>query len=304
MQPEQLRRSARTFLLLAALCAPPALLALLPVALSASQSHPDIGDLRRNTVRFDELGRLVAYPGKEEVACPAQTGRTAVLLVAGQSNAANHAERRYASRYGKQVVGLFGNHCTLAQSPLLGSSGEWGEIWTPLADRLIASGAWDQVVIVPAAVGGSSADLWVRGGRLHPVLMDAVAGAHESRYTITHVLWYQGESDYFAQTPASTYQAELTDIFDSMRSADVHAPVYVAVATRCNAIAPDWSRDNPIAHVQRTFAQIDPSVHTGFDADTLIAVSDRYDNCHLGSTGVEKAAASWAKILHPQHAGR
>lgn len=303
MLPERLKRPARTALLLAALCVPPTMLALLPVALSASQSFVDTG-LHLNAARFDSLGRLVAYPDKETIPCPAQNERTAVLLVAGQSNAGNHAQLRYASAHGAQVVGFFGGQCTIAHSPLLGASGQWGEPWTPLANKLIASGAYDQVVLVPAAIGGSSAELWTRSGRLHPILADAIAEAHASRYAITHVLWYQGETDYFAQTSSTKYRSDLTDIFDSMRENGVGAPIFVTVATRCNAISPQWTRDNAIAHVQRTYRETDPSVHLGVDSDTLLSGDDRFDDCHLGPSGVDKVVASWTRILNRQHADR
>lgn len=303
MLPEHLKRPTRTFLLFAALCAPPILLGFLPAALSASQSFVDTG-LHMNAAQFDSLGRLVAFPDKETVPCPPQTERTAVLLVAGQSNAANHAQRRYTSAHGAQVVGFFGGRCTVARSSLLGASGEWGEAWTPLANKLIASGAYDQVVLVPAAIGGSSAELWTRGGRLHPVLAEAIAEARASHYTFTHVLWHQGETDYFAQTSSAKYRSELADIFDSMREGGVDAPIFIAVATRCNAIAPQWTRDNQIAHVQRTYRESDPSVHLGVDSDMLLSGTDRFDNCHLGPDGVEKIVASWTRILNRKHADR
>ena len=257
----------------------------------------------RPGARFDASGRLVAFDGKTTVPCPAQTDRTAVLLVAGQSNAANHAQHRYASHYGARFVEFFDGVCTIAQSPLLGASGEWGEIWTPLANRLIASGAYDQVVLVPAAIGGSSAAQWTRGGSLHSVLTDAVAELGE-RLQLHAGALVPGRVGLFAQTPASKYRADLSDIFGGIRAARVRAPIYVAVATRCKAIAPQWTRDNPIAHIQRTVAQVDPSVHAGIDADAIIGEADRYDNCHLAPSGVEKAVASWINVLNPRHAHR
>lgn len=305
MDPALPKPSVRAIVLAVLLLAAPlAVLTVLPGALSAGPSFLEVAAHHRPGARFDASGRLVAFDGKTTVPCPAQTDRTAVLLVAGQSNAANHAQHRYASHYGARIVGFFDGVCTIAQSPLLGASGEWGEIWTPLANRLIASGAYDQVVLVPAAIGGSSAAQWTRGGSLHSVLTDAVAEAQASGYRFTQVLWYQGESDYFAQTPASKYRADLSDIFGSIRAARVRAPIYVAVATRCKAIAPQWTRDNPIAHIQRTVAQVDPSVHAGIDADAIIGEADRYDNCHLAPSGVEKAVASWINVLNPRHAHR
>ena len=49
---------------------------------SAPESRPFAGD---------SAGRLTSYAGKIEIQCPKQTERTAVILIAGQSNAANSA---------------------------------------------------------------------------------------------------------------------------------------------------------------------------------------------------------------------
>src|SRR6516225_4567696 len=46
----------------------------------------------------DRFGRLLSYPGKIEIPCPARDDRTAVLLVIGQSNAANYQGQRYQSK--------------------------------------------------------------------------------------------------------------------------------------------------------------------------------------------------------------
>src|SRR4051812_34896113 len=69
------------------------------------------------------FGRLTSYPGKQSVGCPPQTTRTRVLLIAGQSNAANKGGQRFASTHGAKVINFFQGNCTVAQSPLLGSQG-------------------------------------------------------------------------------------------------------------------------------------------------------------------------------------
>jgi hypothetical protein len=45
----------------------------------------------------DQFGRLLSYPGKTEITCPSQDEMTAVLLVIGQSNAANYQGQRHQS---------------------------------------------------------------------------------------------------------------------------------------------------------------------------------------------------------------
>ena len=79
----------------------------------------------------DQFGRLLRYPGKTEIACPSQDHMTAVLLVIGQSNAANYQGQRHQSG-DDRVINFSAGHCYRAASPLLGADGELGETWTLL----------------------------------------------------------------------------------------------------------------------------------------------------------------------------
>jgi hypothetical protein len=79
---------------------------------------------------------LAALPGKTEIFCPAQDEATAVLLVAGQSNAANSQGQRYQSP-DDRVVNFSEGHCYRAASPLLGADDRNGESWPLLGLKLI-----------------------------------------------------------------------------------------------------------------------------------------------------------------------
>ena len=87
----------------------------------------------------DRAGRLLDYPGKVETQCPEQAPGTAVILIAGQSNAANSGAARHMTRYPDRVLNFVAGRCFVAASPLLGSNGSAGELWTLLADKLIDS---------------------------------------------------------------------------------------------------------------------------------------------------------------------
>jgi hypothetical protein len=56
-----------------------------------------LAKLTNQATRKDQFGRLLSYPGKTEIACPSQDQMTAVLLVIGQSNAANYQGQRHQS---------------------------------------------------------------------------------------------------------------------------------------------------------------------------------------------------------------
>lgn len=246
-------------------------------------------------IRYDFDKRLASFPDKLPVACPAAGPRTAVLLIAGQSNAANSAGQKYRSTHGADIANFFDGKCYKAQSPLLGSTGEWGEPWTPMANRLIESGAYDRVVLAPVAVGGSSIDMWTKG-KLRGAMIETLTSL-ERFYQPTAVIWYQGEADFMLDTSEQTYRDQMKAIISLVRKPGQTIPVYVTSATRCANSALDWTPDNPVSRAQRSVVDPSDNVFSGADPDGLLSGLDRYDDCHLSASGVDKLADAWVKLL-------
>ncbi|WP_264580635.1 sialate O-acetylesterase [Rhodoblastus acidophilus] len=248
--------------------------------------------------RFDANGLLVADESKTAIACPEQTGRTAVLLALGQSNAANYGGQRFQSQHGDNVVNFFGGGCFVAASPLLGSTGAKGEYWTRLGDLLIASGRYDRVVIAPLAFSGSLVARWAPGGDIAPLLADLAGRLKARGYRVTAVLWDQGEADFVAGTRAETYRDKFLAMVDTLRANGVDAPVHVAVASKClepsNGGFKFHVADNEIVRAQQALALIHAP---GVSTDALLDPVDRYDDCHMAGSGLEKTAQAWAQIL-------
>ncbi|EJZ22184.1 sialate O-acetylesterase, partial [Rhizobium sp. Pop5] len=182
---------------------------------------------------FDDKERLIGDESKTAVTCPTQTDRTAVLLILGQSNAANEGGQRYRSNYGARVVNAFDKQCFIAASPLLGSTDTKGEYWTLLGNKLIASGQNDSVILAPLAYSGSEVARWATGGDLNPVLVDTTKQLQDSGYRITSVLWVQGEKDLVMSTTADAYQKRFMSMVDTLRQHGVAAPVYISIASKC-----------------------------------------------------------------------
>jgi hypothetical protein len=243
----------------------------------------------------EEYAGFAQHPGKQEIACPAQTARTLVLFLSGQSQAANQGGQRFASEYGDRVINYFAGKCFEAESPLQGSTGELGESWTLLANKLIASGLADKVILVPVAVGGSSIGRWVEERDLKPVLLDAVKQVQKT-YRITTMLWSQGEADYLYKTPPAIYAASFHSMVKSLRDAGMAAPIFITIETRCPAPG-QWTAKNEISDAQRSF--IDPAngIFMGVNTDAMMGPLDRYDECHFDGTGQEKFAQGWAETL-------
>jgi hypothetical protein len=245
-------------------------------------------------------GRLVSYPGKQEVACPAQTPRTRVILAIGQSNAANQGGQRYASTHGINVISFFRGKCYIAASPLLGTSGSMGESWTLLGNDLISAGAADRVILITDAIGGSYLKQWEPGADFHRMLLSDIASILP-KYQITAILWHQGESDFYSGTSELDYEAMFRSLVASLRHAGVTAPIFISVASKCG-IEPAWRPDNPVTRAQRALPDPKLGIYAGVDTDALMVPLDRYDDCHFDASGQEKFAAAWVKVLRA-HAG-
>ncbi|MBY3391703.1 sialate O-acetylesterase [Rhizobium laguerreae] len=250
---------------------------------------------------FDDKERLIGDESKTLVTCPAQTDRTAVLLILGQSNAANYGGQRHRSNYGARVVNAFDKRCFIAASPLLGSTNTRGEFWTLLANNLIASGQNDNVILAPLAYSGSEVARWAAGGDFNPVLVDTVKKLQDSGYRITNVLWVQGEADLVIGTPAEAYQERFMSMVDTLRQHGVQAPVYISIASKClepsNGGFKEHIPDNAVVRAQLALSKSGHGIREGVNSDALLDGDDRYDDCHFGSTGGEKASQAWLNLL-------
>ncbi len=245
--------------------------------------------------QYDRMERLIAYPGKIEAPCPAPDATTAVILAIGQSNAANDAAKKVATRFPDRVFNYFDGKCTVAASPLLGATREGGEFLTLLADDLIAAGTYRRVIIVAAAHGGSSVLRWRRDGDLNQRLLSTLKTLPPG-YEVTEVVWHQGEQDFEIATPAALYAASFNSLIETLRENGVEAPVFNAIATRCGAKA-NWTAGNPTAAAQRAVID-DRRVFLGADTDALLGEVDRAaDKCHLSESGQVKTAAAYAQAI-------
>jgi hypothetical protein len=209
---------------------------------------------------FDDYGRLIYAPQKQAVACPVQSADTAVLLVIGQSNAANHAEKNFTTQYPQQVFNYFNGQCYVAASPLLGASGEQGEFITPLADNLITNKVYNSVIIVSSAIGGTSIIHWQKDGNLNEMLISTLKQL-STQYKITEIIWHQGESDFVSATPQKIYINAFNSLLTSLAENNITAPVFISISTKCgpgmerNIYNPGasgvWDQNNSVALGQK-----------------------------------------------------
>ena len=241
----------------------------------------------------DPWGRWIHVSQKVEVPCPLQTEKTEILLLLGQSNAGNHAEHDYISTHGDKVINYFGGRCFIAASPLLGTTGEGGEPWTLLGNTLISSGLAERVVLIPSAIAGSSIHRWKNQCDLNNLLLSVLTHI-KSRYTITKIVWHQGEADFTQGTSQEEYTTRFYSLVDSLRLQGVEAPIYPSVTTKCGL---RWNAENPIALAQQSLYDAEKKIYRGVNSDALLDENDRYDACHFSKSGQEKFAQAWFEIF-------
>lgn len=216
------------------------------------------------------------------------------LVIAGQSNAANHGAGHFAASRAVYNFNFFDGLVYPAADPLLGATGDGGSPWCLMSDILIERGVADEILLVPVAVGGAEVKDWAPGGPRNHRLMYALGRLRSTGTVPTHVLWHQGEADALYRTPADDYRERFLGFVRSLREAGVAAPVYMAVAAYFGV--PEGYSDHQALIAAEQRGLVDPAAGI-FAGPCTDLIRDRYDDCHLDETGLRKHAAAWVEIL-------
>lgn len=220
------------------------------------------------------------------------SSRTMVLFAFGQSNSANHGDYLHKAVEGVYNLNPFDGLCYHAQDPLLGATGEQGSVWMPLAEKLIATGKADKVLIVPFGVGGSSIERWSSTGDLSGRIKRSIEALTKQNIKATQIVWHQGETDAAKGTTSAQYIAMFGEVVKQLEPLGNNIPIYSATATRCNSAA-----NKIIGYAQQQLPSVYNNVFAGANSDFL--GSDlRFDNCHFNQQGLEKHADLWFEVLN------
>lgn len=212
-----------------------------------------------------------------------------VALVFGQSNAANHGNRRGEA---PPAVNVFHNgDCHPAIDPLPGGSGTGGSVWTRLGCLLIGACVFESITFVPVAIGGAAVRDWAPGGACNPLLLDTLESMRQKSITPTHLFWHQGERDTFLGTSKRGYKQAFLLMLEDIRTRQVDAPVYVSTATYRFGVI-----NQEVRAAQREVIDIPRGILAGPDSDVL-GSEYRYDDCHFTSAGLDAFADLWMKCL-------
>jgi hypothetical protein len=270
--------------------------------ITANRNAAIAESLSRN---FNEFGAFSNLIEKKEVPCPAQNSSTAVVLVLGQSNSANHAEKKFSSQYPGKVLNYYLGKCYSAESPLLGASGLEGEYLTLMGDSLIKEGNLSSVILVDKSIGGTTVSDWANQGRFSTDLVSTL-NALNTKYRVTGIIWHQGESDFTNNTSLKEYRKSFQELKLILNRNSVTAPIFVVVSTICG-YSSTWTAQNPVATAQKSLID-NRDIFLGIDADATLLTSDRRPqspsqepNCHLSEQGQIKVARLMSNELLKLH---
>lgn len=231
--------------------------------------------------------------GRQLVGCGASIAgkRAAILLILGQSNAANTLNSFSDPGAGVINFSLYDGKCYQAKDPLLGASNAGGNFATLLAAQLIARGHYEAVILAPIAVGSTLIQQWAPTGEHNRRITIAIERMRGAGLEPTHVLWHQGEGNRL--DPPESYRAAFLGVLSTIRRDGVEAPVFVAQATVCRS-----PRGEGIRAAQRNLVDPAKGIFAGPDTDQ-IGETFRYDGCHFDGEGGKRAADLWlAALLH------
>jgi hypothetical protein len=257
--------------------------------------------------QFDPTWRDTA--GRTQVSPSLVSGQDTVLIFGyGQSLIANHDNDSYSSVSSlNQQFSVENGGIYVAANPNPGASWlvgspNFASYLTRLGDKLIADGYCARVITVNVAIGTSLTSEWASGGTLNPRLVVAckrlaAVGITQSNLFRTFIIHHQGEShDCITQSISSaTYTTQGNSAIATIRNNGFSAAkAFVQLATFNAGFSP--TTDSDVRAGQ--FGMVD-GVNTfqGYDLDTNIDVSERYDGTHLKSTAVIAVANGTAAIL-------
>ncbi|WP_088283364.1 sialate O-acetylesterase [Ideonella sp. A 288] len=264
--------------------------ALLVATAALAYGHRLHGAQRARNTLQSKLDGVVQLAAVDATPCAALAAtKPLVLLVLGQSNAANHGEARLPAP--ARVPVFSAGRCAMATDPLPGGTGRGGSIWSALPQALAEAGtAAPSVVLSLLAVDSTMIVDWTDpDSPIYRRLVEHVADMSRNGLPPTLVLWQQGESDARLKTPGDRYAAQLGQLRQTLYLAGSSAPLLLALSTVCRSVA-----DDDLRQAIAVLADRRNGFRLGADTDTLAGPDQRLDGCHLSSSGQVAAARLWA----------
>jgi lysophospholipase L1-like esterase len=230
------------------------------------------------------LQAITPSPRNTDPIAPPTWREPFVLVVAGQSNAANHGHPRARASSGTYAISV--NGLFRLEDPLPGASGPGGSPWPHWAAQRQLVQPGRQVVVAAIAQGSSAVTDWIDAGVHAQRLPRLQAALRLEGLEVDAVLWHQGETEAWSGADPSTYATALRRWIASVRALGITAPIYVCLTSRDSQ-----GVINPaIRQAQASVWNRAAGVFAGPDTDSL-GSAYRSDGVHFNQQGLEAVAS-------------
>jgi hypothetical protein len=220
--------------------------------------------------------------------------RTAVVVIVGQSNAANHGTGRYVAKHRVDNFNIYDGKCYHAADPLLGVSGDGGNFAGRLGDKLIEVGLFDRVILAPIAMGGTTVEQWAEEGMFNRRIPVVIRRLYDAGLSADFILWQQGEGNQgVGDIGGRQYRKNLLEVIQTFRRYGVAAPFFVSLTTTCGGPHPNAEN---IRAGQKGAVNRMAAIYQGADTDT-IGLEHRWDTCHFNEVGLDMVASLWLDVI-------
>ncbi|MDB5584809.1 MAG: hypothetical protein JWR80_9985 [Bradyrhizobium sp.] len=242
--------------------------------------------------------------GKTSVPSPTLPATTLVLIVAGDSIAANSlpTPRTPTNTTAVLQLNIYDNTVYQAKDPLLGASGlTGGNYATYLADKLVTDAKFAQVILVPVDIGGTTSFDWSPDGLLHQRARVACwlirgKGWLTNSNLRFGTIYNLGVNEAPLGTTSAQFQARYNAWLAAMVAYGCDFDTFVPVNTRLSNVT-----NATIAGAQA--AVVGGKTYAGPNTDTLTATGSNLqaDNTHLSDAGGSNNANLWATIIEAHY---
>ncbi|WP_117882539.1 sialate O-acetylesterase [Aureibaculum luteum] len=216
-----------------------------------------------------------------------------VVLILGQSNAANYGAKVFTSN--KNVYSFNNNSVSLAKDPIRGASGNKGSVWIPCSANLIRNKVFDHILLVNIAEGSSTVSDWNVEGKYHKKLINTLNQLKANNISPNYILWQQGEEDNLIETSLMDYKLRLNELINRINSFVKDVPMILSITSYSPTAKTPIG--NEIRKAQMAIATEIPNVFIGPDTDKYISKEYRYDGIHLSEKAMIIVAEDWSNII-------
>lgn len=249
-----------------------------------------ITDIRSHDSLDRRFADIVQADEKSRISCQAlRDAKPLVILILGQSNAANHGEfGRGEPRYL-----IHGESCFLTDAPFPGATGKGGSIWAYLPGNLVVQGRTRPLAISIVAVDATTIAEWTtEQGPLWQALTNQLRALATLGLVPSLIVWQQGEADAKQGTNGLVYADGLRKLADHPEIRLSGAHIAVAQSTICRSPR-SWALNAAVVDLVAR----DPRFVGGADTDMLNESRFRIDGCHFSQEGLSEAAILWTRTF-------